>query len=210
MGVVITARRDGFRRGGIAHSAAGTFYPDGVLTEDQLQAFRKDPQLVVIEQAEPFSSAGLDDTLLAEMGDTIASLEHSLENARAGLKTASADLVRVLEQQKAAPALIVTDAQALQPADPTAEGVIYIAGDALLSLISKHLQPVQVSPEAPDDESDTTLNNSGSTEAPQVTSQGAPNPSPSGTDSGAVVPANQGAEKSAGRAKRGSGKEADK
>jgi len=210
MGVIIKAVTDGFRRGGIAHRAKGTWYEDGELSEEQLEAFRKERQLVVIEQAEPFSSAGLDDTLLAEMGDTIASLEHSLENARAGLKTASADLVRVLEQQKAAPTLIVTEAQALEPADPTAEGVICIAGDALLSLISTHLQPVQASPETPADESDATLNNSGSAEAPQGTSQGAPSSAPSGADSGAVVPANQGAEKSAGRAKRGSGKEADK
>jgi len=210
MGVVITARRDGFRRGGIAHSAAGKFYPDGALTEEQLNAFRKDPQLVVVEQAEPFDSAGQDDSLLGEMGERIASLEHSLESARAGLKTASADLVRVLEQQKAAPALIITDAQALEPADPTVEGVICIAGDALLSLISQHLKPVQVSPEAPDDESDTTLDNSGGTETSQSASQGAPSPSPSGPDAGTVTPAKQDADKPAGRNKRGSGKDSDK
>lgn len=52
MGVMITARRDGFRRGGIAHSAAGTFYPDGTLTEDQLKAFRGEPHLVVVEGVE--------------------------------------------------------------------------------------------------------------------------------------------------------------
>lgn len=210
MGVVITARRDGFRRGGIAHSAAGTFYPDGALTEDQIKAFREDPQLVVTEQAEPFSSAGQDDSLRGPGNYAIANLEHLLEIANDQYDAASVLLAAFQEQQQAAPALIVTEARALEPADPTAEGVICIAKDALLSLISKHLQPVQASPEAPDDESDTTLNNSGSAEAPQGTSQGAPDPSPSGTDSGAVVPANQGAEKSAGRAKRGSGKEADK
>jgi hypothetical protein len=210
MGVIITARRDGFRRGGIAHSAAGTFYPDGALTEDQLHAFRKDPQLVVTEQVKSLSSVGQGDPLVEEMGNTIASLEYSLEIANDQYDAASVLLTAFREQQLAAPALVVSEARALEPADPTAEGVICIAGDALLSLISKHLQPVQASPEAPDDESDTTLNNSGSAEASQGTSQGAPNPSPSGTDSGVVVPANQGAEKSAGRAKRGSGKEADK
>lgn len=210
MGVIITARRDGFRRGGIAHSAAGTFYPDGALTEDQLLAFRKDPQLVVIEQAEQFSSVGQHGPLVEEMGNTIASLEYSLEIASDQYDAASVLLTALREQQLAAPALIVSEARALEPADPTTEGVICIAGDALLSLISKHLQPVQASPEAPDDESDATLNNSGRAEAPQGTSQGAPSPSPSGTDSGALAPANQGAEKSAGRTKRSSGKEADK
>ncbi|WP_055134835.1 HI1506-related protein [Pseudomonas corrugata] len=210
MGVVITARRDGFRRGGIAHMAAGVFYADGALTEDQLKAFRNDPQLVVTEQAEPFTSAGQDEPLLGEMGNTIAALEHSLENARAGLKTASADLVRILEQQKAAPALIVAEAQALEPADPTTEGVICIAGDTLLSLISQHLKPVQASPEAPNDESDTTLDNSSGAEAPQSTSQAAPGTSPSGADSGAVATDKQDADKPAGRSKRGSGKGDDK
>ena len=210
MGVVITALRDGFRRGGIAHSAAGKFYPDGALTEEQLKAFRKDSQLVVIDQAEPLSGVGQDGPLVEEMGNTIASLEYSLEVANDQYDAASVLLIAFREQQLAAPALIVTEARALEQADPTAEGVICIAGDTLLSLISHHLKPVQISPEAPDDESDTTLNNSGSAEAPQGTSQGVSSPSPSGTDSGAVAPDNQGAEKSAGRTKRGSGKEADK
>lgn len=210
MGVVITARRDGFRRGGIAHSAAGKFYPDGALTEEQLQAFRKDPQLVVIDQAEPFSSAGQDGPLVEDMGNTIASLEYSLEIANDQYDAASVLLTAFRDQQLAAPALIVSEARALLPADPTTEGVICIAGDALLSLINKHLQPVQANPEAADDESDTTLNNSGSAEAPQNTSSGAPSPSSSGADSGAVVAGKQDADKSTGRTKRASGKEADK
>jgi hypothetical protein len=118
--------------------------------------------------------------------------------------------LKVLEQQKAAPALIVAEAQALQPADPAAEGVICIAGDALLALIGQHLKPVQVSPEAPDDESDATLDNSGRTETSQSTSQGAPSAPPSGPDAGTVTPPKQEADKPAGRTKRGSGKDADK
>lgn len=210
MGVVITARRDGFRRGGIAHMAAGVFYADGALTEDQLKAFRNDPQLVVTEQAEPFINADQDQSLLGEMGNTIASLEHSLEIANNQYDAASALLSAFQLLQLAAPALIVAEAQALEPADPTAEGVICIAGDALLSLISQHLKPVQASPEAPKDESDATLSNSGGTETSQSPSQAAPSTSPSGTDSGAVATDKQDADKPAGRTKRGSGKEADK
>ncbi|TWC21103.1 MULTISPECIES: HI1506-related protein [unclassified Pseudomonas] len=210
MGVLIKAVTDGFRRGGIAHRAKGTWYEDGQLSEEQLDAFRKERQLVVIEQAEQFSSADQNGSLLREMGETIASLEHALDIANDQYDAASVLLSVLREQQLAAPAQIVAEARALEPADPTAEGVICIAGDALLSLISQHLKPVQVSPEAPNDESDTTLDNSSGAEASQSPSQAAPGTSPSGTDSGAVATDKQDADKPAGRSKRGSGKGADK
>lgn len=204
MGVIITARRDGFRRGGIAHSAAGTFYLDGALTEDQLKAFRNDPQLVVIEQAEPFSGAGQGGSLVEEMDNTIASLEFQLGVANDQYDAASVLLAAFNDQRLAAPALIVADARALEPEDPTAEGVICIAGDALLSLISQHLQPVPACAEALDDENDSTLNvlTSGA-ETPSVSASTAPvSPEPgSGSD---VVKGGR------STGKRGSGKDADK
>lgn len=203
MGVIITARRDGFRRGGIAHSAAGTFYPDGALTEEQLQAFREDPQLVVIEQVKQLSDVGHRAPLMEEMGNTIASLEYSLEIANDQYDAASVLLTALREQQLGASVLIVTEARALEPADPNAEGVICIAADVLLSLISKHLQPVQASPEAPD-ESDSTSNGPASgAEAPPNPATATPvSPAP-GSDADVVKGA-----KATG--KRGSGKEADK
>ena len=204
MGVIIKAVTDGFRRGGIAHRSAGTFYPDGQFTEEQLEQFRKEPQLVVIEQAEPFSNAGLDDERLEEMGNTITSLEFQLGVANDQYDAASVLLAAFNDQRLAAPALIVADALALEPADPTAEGVICIAGDALLSLISQHLQPVPACAEAPDDENDSTLNGPASgAETPSVSASTAPvSPEPgSGSD---VVKGG----KSTG--KRGSEKEADK
>lgn len=204
MGVIITARRDGFRRGGIAHSAAGTFYPDGALTEDQLKVFRNDPQLVVIDQAEPFSGVGQDGSLVEEMGNTIASLEFQLGIANDQYDAASVLLAAFQEQRLSAPSLIVAAARALEPADPSAEGVICIAGDALLSLISQHLEPVQASPEAPDDESDTTINGPASgAEAPSLSASTAPVPPKPGAGSDVVKGG-----KSTG--KRGSEKDADK
>ncbi|ASN67705.1 hypothetical protein 3F4_1, partial [uncultured Caudovirales phage] len=82
MGVTIKSKTDGFRRGGIVHRAKGTYYPDGELTEEQLEQFRREPQLVVVEQVQPAGAVGMDDEsqrLMQEMGDTIAALEHELE-----------------------------------------------------------------------------------------------------------------------------------
>lgn len=49
MGVRITARTDGFRRCGVAHLAKGKTFRDGYFTEEQLEALRSEPQLVVVD-----------------------------------------------------------------------------------------------------------------------------------------------------------------
>lgn len=43
----ITSKQDGFRRGGIAHPAAATNYPDDHFTKSQLQVLQDEPMLVV-------------------------------------------------------------------------------------------------------------------------------------------------------------------
>ena len=52
MAILITAKRDGFRRLGIAHSAQGTAYPDDHFTAAQLSVLKAEPMLVVVEGAE--------------------------------------------------------------------------------------------------------------------------------------------------------------
>lgn len=52
MAILITAKRDGFRRLGIAHSAQGTAYPDDHFTPAQLAVLKAEPMLVVVEGAE--------------------------------------------------------------------------------------------------------------------------------------------------------------
>lgn len=47
MAIVITAKRDGFRRCGIAHPRKPTSYPDDFFTEEQWQALDKEPQLIL-------------------------------------------------------------------------------------------------------------------------------------------------------------------
>lgn len=52
MGIRITAKRDGFRRCGFAHSAAGHTFPDAFFTPEQLVELKAEPQLVVVEGVE--------------------------------------------------------------------------------------------------------------------------------------------------------------
>lgn len=53
MGLLITAKREGFRRAGVAHSADATYWPDGHFTEKQLEQLRGESQLLVIEGVQP-------------------------------------------------------------------------------------------------------------------------------------------------------------
>lgn len=206
MGVTIKSKTDGFRRGGIVHRAKGTYYPDGVLTEEQLEQFRREPQLVVVEQLQPAGAVGLDDEsqrLMQEMGDTIAQLEHDLGKARAGLKSACADLMAALERQKAAPGLVVEAVRLQEAADPTQEGVICIRAESLAALIAEHLQPQPKAPEAQDDAGRSTLINAGGDESP-TPAQVPPVASPDGAPTGVVSP-----EKTHGKRGKNAQKEAD-
>ena len=48
MPIQITARRDGFRRLGLAHSSNSTTWPDDKFTEGELHILENDPNLIVI------------------------------------------------------------------------------------------------------------------------------------------------------------------
>lgn len=61
MAITITAKRDGFRRCGIAHSTHGTTYPDDFFTAVQLAQLKREPQLVVVEGAELAPGQEIDD-----------------------------------------------------------------------------------------------------------------------------------------------------
>lgn len=54
MAIVITAKRDGFRRCGIAHPGKPTSYPDDFFTEEQLTALDKEPQLILAYAEDEF------------------------------------------------------------------------------------------------------------------------------------------------------------
>ena len=65
MTIVITSKRDGFRRCGVTHPGKPTYYPDDFFTHEQLEALDKEPQLILAYVGEAFDQVKdvLDDTL---------------------------------------------------------------------------------------------------------------------------------------------------
>lgn len=47
MGILITSKRDGFRRAGVEHSSTPTLYADGHFTKEQLAALGAEPMLII-------------------------------------------------------------------------------------------------------------------------------------------------------------------
>jgi hypothetical protein len=54
MTIVITSKRDGFRRCGIAHPSTPTSYADDFFTDEQWEALSKEPQLILAYAADGF------------------------------------------------------------------------------------------------------------------------------------------------------------
>jgi len=54
MTIIIEAKRDGFRRCGIAHPGKPTKYADDFFTEEQLKALAKEPQLICAYEEDEF------------------------------------------------------------------------------------------------------------------------------------------------------------
>ena len=50
--IIITSKKAGFRRCGIAHPVEPTEYPDGTFTPEQIEALHAEPMLVVREACE--------------------------------------------------------------------------------------------------------------------------------------------------------------
>jgi len=197
MGVLIKAKVDGFRRCGVVHRSHGTYHPDGFFTDAELDQLKREPQLLVTEQAESAVSTDQSE-LVQELGDTVANLEHSLEQARNGLRSASRDLIDALERQKQAPVLILDAVRVLEPADAAAQGVICIKEDDLAAIIRQSL----TKPEAHTDGS-TTLDNSGGPEAPPPSEAVPPVSAAPGAD--ATVKADKPAGKRGAGDKKGNG-----
>ncbi|MCF6246915.1 MAG: HI1506-related protein [Desulfobacula sp.] len=51
--IQIVSRKDGFRRGGVAHSENPKTYKDDHFTKDQLKAIEKEPMLIVTHLPDP-------------------------------------------------------------------------------------------------------------------------------------------------------------
>lgn len=153
-GITITAKLDGFRRGGIAHSAAATHYPEGYFSEAQLEAFRQEPQLVVVEGA--LEATGDDDIelrLVAAdqqrelLSDMVESLTGRLADAEDLVQTLANALSDQDTQLAAMPELIVLDLLELERADPTQQGVLCLKADDVVAVIKRFTQALIQNPE---------------------------------------------------------------
>ncbi|HBB6749306.1 TPA: hypothetical protein JD206_003311 [Citrobacter freundii] len=65
MPIQITARRDGFRRLGIAHSANTVTWPDDHFSDGELEILENDPNLIVIRLQDVPETPGGDDAVSA-------------------------------------------------------------------------------------------------------------------------------------------------
>lgn len=189
MGITITAKIDGFRRGGIAHSAAGTHYPEGYFTEAQLEAFRREPQLVVVEGA---AEALLNDDAEARLvaaDQRLDFLEDMVESLTERLAT-SEDQVQVLvvhgqglaQRLGDLPGLVITDLSGLERADPALEGVLCLKAEDILAAIQRFTQALVVIPEQGDAGTYSAGDVAGTSEAAAGTAAAAPVPQAPGAD----------------------------
>ena len=153
-GITITAKLDGFRRGGIAHSAAATHYPEGYFSEAQLEVFRQEPQLVVVEGA--LEAAGDDDIelrLVAAdqqrelLSDMVESLTVRLADSEHLLQTLATALSDQDTQLAAMPELIVLDLLELERADPAEQGVLCLKADDVVAVIKRFTHALIQNPE---------------------------------------------------------------
>lgn len=74
MPVQITARRDGFRRLGMAHSASTVTYPDDRFTPEELRILKAEPNLIVTEMKDVVGTQ-TSSSELSEAHGRIAELE---------------------------------------------------------------------------------------------------------------------------------------
>lgn len=72
----IAAKKDGFRRCGVAHAKEATDYPDGRWSTSDLEILRKEPMLVVTVSAEQDKRPNAADTIkLVKEAADIAALD---------------------------------------------------------------------------------------------------------------------------------------
>lgn len=182
-GITITAKLDGFRRGGIAHSSAATHYPEGYFSEAQLEVFRQEPQLVVVEGA--LEAAGDDDIesrLVAAdqqrelLSDMVESLTGRLADSEHLVQTLANALSDQDTQLAAMPELIVLDLLELERADPAQQGVLCLKADDVVAVIKRFTQALIQNPEHGNAGTTTAGNVAGTSETAADAAAAAPVP----------------------------------
>ena len=112
MPVQITARRDGFRRLGMAHSASTVTYPDGRFTPEELSILKAEPNLIVTENKDVADTQTSSSELSAAQGriaeleagvltlnQDIKDLKTQLDTSQAQLESVTAERDRLLAEQ---------------------------------------------------------------------------------------------------------------
>ncbi|RNM18573.1 hypothetical protein EFS38_19775 [Dickeya undicola] len=98
MPIQITARVDGFRRCGIAHSAKTRTYHDDEFTAAELATLEAEPQLIVVRVSDEHETAN-DSAALSAAQARIAELEKTVQEREAQL-TAAQDAVAALTTER--------------------------------------------------------------------------------------------------------------
>ncbi|HGW3964971.1 TPA: HI1506-related protein [Citrobacter freundii] len=98
MPVQITARRDGFRRLGIVHSARTVTYPDDRFTKSEIAILKNDPNLIVSEVADIADTAPVEEKLKAALNEIIE-LKNQLGASLTQLESVTAERDRLLAAQ---------------------------------------------------------------------------------------------------------------
>ena len=86
MGILITSKRDGFRRAGVEHSSTPTLYADDRFTEEQLEALEAEPMLIIHHVADEPEGVKPEETPPAETPDPDAGKDGKKAKAPAAPK----------------------------------------------------------------------------------------------------------------------------
>lgn len=121
MPIQITAKREGFRRCGIAHSEKTTTYPDGHFTDAQLRELGSEPNLIVMKVDVRPAMTSNDDALsralariaelesgLTQLSSDADALKQQLADSEQRLSMVTAERDALLEKAEPQPA--ATDA----------------------------------------------------------------------------------------------------
>lgn len=98
MGIRITAKKDGFRRCGIAHSKNLTDYPGDKFNAAQLKALKAEPMLVVQEIEDEIITPAPADMTVAELKELLERL-----NIEIPANAKKADLIELVTKNTAEP-----------------------------------------------------------------------------------------------------------
>ncbi|MBN1085937.1 hypothetical protein JNO12_14890 [Erwinia aphidicola] len=128
MPIEITARRDGFRRLGIAHSATTTTYPDDHFSPDELKSLLAEPQLIVVRVSGEATGAQPDEAsqkVISDLKAKLATAEKTISGQQLLMDEKDAALLQLdqdVKQQQQRITELEAELQAVKPPAGDAAG----------------------------------------------------------------------------------------